>query len=252
MSVSYLSLGAKSMEATPWRKDAQILQGKITATAGEAVKADEIVLSGRAKVLLAGNATPIKPNLDIPVCYGPKPKLSSVDATRLAGSDDIPVCYGPKIDAKADKLDGTFVELDPKKAKPIDGATKGNDVIPPPRTRQEAWADGWRNLGAATKRLMELVDMAKNPGLSTVERAKLNEEFKSIVTQVDQYAQSLVEEQGLTGGDAQIWRNSVGSRELFIDGNDNLLSAEGVQTLSDKLTKRSEVVFRTMQYLGVA
>jgi hypothetical protein len=299
MSISsFLSIGSQSMEASSWRKEAHPAI-KAFATPGAPVKADEVSLSGRAKKILQADAKALRPDPEIPVCYGPGPKLTNaagetgaddpvvcygpkppignhpgfkvsaeadipvcygpdqkpkVRATAGSSVDaelDIPICYGPKID-KHTKIDSKITAIDEKNVKELDLPGKDDDVVTPPRTRQEAWADGWRNLGAATRRLMELVEMAKNPGLSTTERAKLNEEFKAIVDQVDSYAKALVEEQGLTGGTAQIWRNSVGSKELFIDGNDNLLTAESVQTLSDKLAKRSEVVFRTMRYLGVA
>ena len=259
MNISPIAVRASSAELSSARSNPIKAYKDIVATAGQQVKADEIALSPKAIKLLHTKPTDMK-SADIakdrpPVLWAPK-DLPTINATGvkidgpvkelgdITKTEKPPVLWAPKepkVSTSGTKIDAGDV-------------TKADDVkvdTPPPRSRREIWLDGWRNLGAATKRLMELTEQAKAPGLSTADRAKLNEEFKSIVANLNSHAESLIKEQGLTGYEAQVWRNSIGSRELFIDGNDNLLTAEGVQTLSEKLNKRSEVVFRTMQYLGV-
>lgn len=217
---------------------------KITATAGDAVKADEIIISAKARGLTKADAAALPHTIDPPVLYGPKnlkPSIQHVADAKIfnVDKDGPPVLYAPK--------DDSIVGI-PGKPEKIDGEV---ETIKPPRTRSEIWKSGWGTMAKLTKELDALVKKAADPGLSSTDRAMLNEQYNALLGRMTDAAESAIKEAGLTGQAAQIWRNSLGPRELHIENGDNLLTADAAQKLSEKLDSRVKVVYATANFFGV-
>ncbi len=260
MTITQLGLFPGENKINFLRPD-KIEKQRVTVTAGAPVKADDIILSDRAKKHLSTNASPkaLTPELDTPVCYGPKdrPTLSGTSAGALQPDRDPPICFGPKdhpvtgttkvdLDGKIDDV----IKVATGDVKKIDGEAV-EDIIPP-RTRAEIWRDGWRQMVGVTRRINDVVNRAADPNLTSAERAQLNTEFKALVAEANRIGESAANEAGLTGGQAQVWRNSLGQRELFITGADDILTAKGAAELAERIKPRVDVVERTAQYFRVA
>jgi len=247
MNISPIAVRASSAEFSSARSDRIKSYKDIVATAGQQVKADEILLSPKAIKLLQTKPTDMKSigmaQNDPPVLWAPK---------------DLPIfsATGVKIEGPVKELNDDVKSVGNIKGVKIDGDVKeiGDAVVhtDPPRSRAEAWRAGWSNLGKTYDRLTELAKKAQDPSLSNTDRAALNQEFQQNLAALDQFADSLVQEQGLTGQQAQIWRNSVGSREIRMNQGQSIATAEGAKNVAETLESRRYVVTMTMRYLGVA
>jgi len=226
MNISPIAVRASSAELSSARSNPIKSYKDIVATAGQQVKADEILLSPKAIKLLQTKPTDMK----------------SIDNAK-GGPQILWAPKEPIVSAKGAKID-------------ISSATKVEDakveLATPLRSRGEAWRAGWNNLGKTFERLTELAKKAQQPNLSDTDRAALNQEFQQSLAALDQFAESLVQEQGLTGRQAQIWRNSVGTREIRMNQGQNIATAEGAKNVEQTLESRRNVVAMTMRFLGIA